>query len=176
MILRNLEPSDSSEMLAWMHDEDIIKYMITNFKNKSLIDCEDFIKRSTQDEHFVHFAIASDSNEYFGTVSLKHIVYGENAEFAIVVKKSGHGKGYSNYAMKKIIEFGFKKLDLKFIYWSCNSKDPRANRFYTKNGYSNFNPNNELIRNNYDIIYLKKNGIELNWYKISKLDYYLNNR
>ena len=47
----------------------------------------------------LHLAIASDSDEYMGMVSLKHIEDGL-AEFAITVRTEAMGKGYSWFGME----------------------------------------------------------------------------
>ena len=75
-----------------------------------------------------------DSDEYMGTVSLKHITAYE-AEFAIAVRKSAMGKGYSQYGMEEVIRYGFDDLGLESVYWCVSPENKRALRFYAKNGY-----------------------------------------
>lgn len=139
-VLRKLEEKDAVLMLEWMHDDDVIKDLKTDFKNKTIEDCKKFITKSEKDEKNIHYAIANEQDEYQGTVSLKN-VNSENssAEFAITVRKSAMGTGCSRYAMKEIINKGFEEFDLKYIYWYVDKKNERAIRFYDKNNYKRIN-------------------------------------
>ena len=66
-------------------------------------------------------------------MSLKHITKG-SAEFAIVIRSTVMGHGYSSFAMSEIIRIGFEK-GLSSIYWCVNPTNKRAIQFYDKNGY-----------------------------------------
>ena len=72
MKLRKLELKDAPYMLEWMHDDNVVKYMMKDFKSMRVEDCETFIEKSIGDSKNLNLAIASD-DEYMGTVSLKHI-------------------------------------------------------------------------------------------------------
>jgi diamine N-acetyltransferase len=134
MRLRKLELKDVELMLEWMHDPSVVEGLQTDFASKTIQDCENFIVAAQDGSKDFHLAIVNDEDEYMGTVSLKHIQNG-SAEFAITVRKLAMGKGYSKYAMTKIIRIGFEKLNLQFIYWCVSPENKRAVRFYDKNGY-----------------------------------------
>lgn len=136
MKLRKLELKDAELMLEWMHDEDVVAQLGANFKEKSLEDCIRFITNSKNDIQNMHLAVVNEENIYMGTVSLKNInKEKKTAEFAITVRKSAMGKGYSKYAMKEILAIGIKELGLQKIYWCVSKENVRAIRFYDKNGY-----------------------------------------
>ena len=132
MRLRRLEEKDAPLMLEWMHDPSVVEYMQADFASKSIEDCMQFIRSSAGES--AHFAVVDDGDEYMGTVSLKHIT-AQDAEFAITVRKTAMGKGFSAYAMKEIIKYGFDALHLSCIYWCVNPENKRAVKFYDKNGY-----------------------------------------
>lgn len=134
MKLRKLEEKDADLMFEWMHDESVIQYMQTNFSNKTRQDCINFIAISINTKSNLHLAIVNDDDEYMGTVSLKNI-NGNSAEFAITIRKSAMGLGFSKYAMNEIIKIGFEELNLNNIYWCVNPRNKRAIRFYDKNHY-----------------------------------------
>lgn len=157
MKLRKLELKDASQMLEWMHDEDVIKNLQADFLSKTLKDCQEFIVSSwSSSDSCLHYAIADEEDVYQGTVSLKHINYNLNsAEFAIVIRKSAMGTGISKSAMESILHIGEAK-GLKTIVWCVNNDNKRAIKFYDKNSYqrivqvpdwlSSFYPeNNNLI-------------------------------
>jgi len=132
--LRKLENRDAPLMMEWMHDPFIVSNMQTNFANKTLSDCEQFIKEAQNFSENIHLAITDDNGEYMGTVSLKNIL-SSDAEFAITMRKSAMGKGFAKFGMAEIIGIGLKKLGLKSVYWCVNPQNTRAIRFYDKNGY-----------------------------------------
>ena len=135
MKLRKLEIKDAPLMLEWMHDPDVVQNMQTDFTDKTLSDCETFIRTSQTDNKNLHLAVVDDDNTYMGTVSLKNIENGA-AEFAIAVRKGAMGRGFSKYAMSEIIRTGFEKLKLKSVYWCVSPENKRAVKFYDKNGYT----------------------------------------
>ena len=151
-------------MLEWMHDPSVVEKMRSDFASKSIADCEEFIRNSISDD-CVNYAVADDSGLYMGTVSLKNIRE-ENAEFAIVVHPDAMGKGYSAYAMKTIIEKGFRELELKRIYWCVAPDNKRAIRFYDKNGYVRVKPETLSVADSYSEEE-KRNYL---WYEATKVD------
>ncbi|WP_285825034.1 GNAT family N-acetyltransferase [Schaedlerella arabinosiphila] len=134
MKIRKLELKDAEAMLAWMHDQDVVRNLSTNFADKSIEDCKTFILDSWNDKLNIHMAIADDRDHYQGTVSLKHLTC-DNAEFAITIGKSAMGTGISALAMKEILRLGFEEIGLKEIYWCVSPENRRAIQFYDKNGY-----------------------------------------
>lgn len=134
MYLRNLEQKDAPLMLAWMHDGRVTRDLRTDFSAKTLRDAEDFIARSREDAENVHLAIASDEDEYMGTVSLKHIENG-SAEFAITVRAEAMGRGYAWFGMESVIEKAFRELSLESVYWCVSRRNARAVRFYDKHNF-----------------------------------------
>ena len=91
MKLRNLENKDAAFMLEWMHDTSVVKYMRSDFINKTKNDCLEFIKNSNQSNIDIHKAIVDNNDEYLGSVSLKNIC-NKSAEFAIIIRKKTMAK------------------------------------------------------------------------------------
>lgn len=132
--LRPLELKDAPFMLEWMHDSSVVEFLQTNFAVFNLDDCKAFITASWTDTRNFHLAITDMDDIYMGTVSLKNI--NKNmAEFAITIRKTAMGHGYSQYAMKEMLRIGKEHLHLDFIYWCVSPQNQRAIRFYDKSGY-----------------------------------------
>lgn len=171
MKIRKLKQKDIPYMLEWMHDYSVVENLQTDFLNKTYENCNDFIKQACQsDEANLHRAITDDNDEYMGTISLKHIMFG-SAEFAITIRKVAMGKGYSKFGMAEMLNYGFEKLNLDFVYWCVSKENKRARRFYEKNDFLTFYPkqNVELLkiiqRNQY-----KSEQIEdYIWYKVQNI-------
>lgn len=73
MNLRKLEKKDAPFMLEWMHDNNVTIGFQRNFGEKTIADCEEFIKASQDIGNDIHMAVTDDNDEYMGTVSLKNI-------------------------------------------------------------------------------------------------------
>lgn len=163
MLLRKLELKDAPLMLAWMHDKSVVEKLRTNFASKTLSDCEAFIKASWDDKQNINLAIVSDTDEYMGTVSLKHIENG-TAEFAITVRAEAMGKGYSWYGMETIIEKAFDEYGLECVYWCVSRFNERAVRFYDKHNF------HEALDIPASIIDRYSDMNDLKWYSVLKGD------
>lgn len=148
-------------MLEWMRDKDVSENLQTDFMSKTIEDCEKFITSSLSDNINLHYAITDENDTYMGTVSLKNINK-ETAEFAVAVRKSAMGKGYSLYGMKKIIDKGFNELGLRKIYWCVNPINKRAVRFYEKNSFARVNMQGAVIEG-----YTEKQVNEYIWYCVN---------
>ena len=133
--LRELKIEDAERMLKWMHTETVTKYLNADFSTKNLDDCLLFIESSKEQKRDIHLAIVNNADEYLGTVSLKNIIK-QTAEFAIVLSDSVFGLGVAKEAMKLILDYGRKELNLKDIYWCVSPLNKRAVSFYDKNGYT----------------------------------------
>lgn len=144
MRIRKLKLEDAKYMLEWMHDESVTKYLKKNFASLTIKDCELFIlnslkafdelKNNKSECISLNFAIASDNDEYQGSVSLKYVDFtNKRAEFAITTRSQSHGKGYSKFAMNWIMKYAFTHLNLNTVNWNCTTDNSRAFKFYLKN-------------------------------------------
>lgn len=163
MYLRRLELRDAPLMLSWMHDKRVTENLRANFASKTLEDAENFIRSSWEDKENVNLAIASDEDEYMGTVSLKHLEEG-NAEFAITVRYESMGRGYSWFGMENVIEKAFNEYGLESVYWCVSRDNVRAVRFYDKHNFHEALDIPQKVLDRYE-------GIEnLKWYSVLKGD------
>ena len=165
MKLRDLELKDAPFMLEWMHDKSVIKNFRSDFQGKTLDDVITFIISAKNKNNNICLAIASDDDEYMGTVSLKNIDRNNNsAEFAIAVRNSAMGRGYAWYGMEEIIRKAFEEYDLEIVYWCVSRKNDRAIRFYDKHNFHEALDISETILSRY------KNVNNLKWYSVLKGD------
>lgn len=165
MYLRNLELKDAPAMLEWMHDDSVTHDLYTDFSSKTMEDAENFIISAKDDRKNINLAIASDSDVYMGTVSLKHIdEINLSAEFAITVCREAMGHGYAWFGMKAIIEKAFQELGLESIYWCVSRENVRAVRFYDKHNF------HEAVDISEDILERYRDMEDLKWYSMLKGD------
>lgn len=165
MKLRTLEKKDAELMLEWMHDPDVVYWLSANFASKTIEDCYAFIKDSANSGCDLHLAIVDDDDNYMGTVSLRNMDMDDRAaEFAVTVRKTAMGKGYSKFGMKEILRRGFEEEGLNAIYWCVSEKNERAVRFYDKNGYTRVCDVPQRFYTRYDEVTKK----DLIWYMAKK--------
>jgi len=165
MKLRTLKLEDAPLMLEWMHDESVVGKLKGNFKDKTLADAEAFIEAAQNKTRDIHLAIATDEDEYMGTVSLKSIdEASKSAEFAITVRKVAMSKGYSWYGMEEIVRMAFEEYNLESVYWCVSRENKRAVRFYDKH---NFHETLDIPKS---ILERYKEISNLKWYSILKGD------
>ena len=163
--IRNLEIKDAAFMYEWMHDDNVIEFFSNNFKEKTLDDVIDFIKKSNEDSKNLNLAITDDNDEYLGTISLKNIDYkNKNAEYAISLRRTAIGKGISKKATDLILEKAFKEEKLHKVYLCVASDNIRAIKFYEKYGFIYEGTFKEHI-------YRNNKYFDLHWYAIKGDNY-----
>ena len=131
MKLRKLRIQDAPLMLEWMHDDMVVHYFRKDFSGRTEEDCIRFIRKARDETENIHLAVADDSDEYMGTVSLKHIK-NRTAEFGIAMRACAMGKGYALYGMKEIMEYGYRNRKIDHIYWCVEPDNLKAVHFYEK--------------------------------------------
>ncbi|MEX1307711.1 MAG: GNAT family protein, partial [Eubacteriales bacterium] len=165
MILRELKLTDAPSMLEWMHDETISQQFRFDTMGQTQETVEAFIKKSMNDAENKHFAIVDESDEYMGTISLKHIDNNDKtAEYAIVLRKKAQGQGLARQATRALLEKAFIEYGLNKVYLNVLSQNKRAIRFYESFG---FKPEGEFKSH----IMLSGEPKDLKWYAVFKKDY-----
>ena len=134
--LRPLELKDSERMLEWMRDSEITKYLQIGGPDTTIESVKRFILNSRIGDKDLHRAVVNGTDEYMGTVSLKHIDQEKGeAEYAISMHRSALGSGAAYSASVQILEIAFEELGLERIYLNVLQENKRAIRFYTKFGF-----------------------------------------
>ena len=142
IVLRQLSEKDAPFMLEWMHDPDILKGLSIRTIDSTLDDALGFIRRSqipdpvkTGDD--LHFAAAdAESDEYLGTISLKHVdLENRRAEYAVVMRKKAHGTGAAFEATRLVLEKAFSELGLHKVFLSVYADNIAAVKLYEKSGF-----------------------------------------
>ena len=159
-MLRRLELKDAINMLECLRDPNVNKFMNIDGSKMSISDCEEYIRKSWDDNKNKHFAIVDKNDDWVGTISLKNIDNEvQQAEYAIITSSSVHGKGFALEGTKAIIDYGFKKLNLKRIYLNVVADNIRANKFYEKAGFEFEGCFRKTIK-------IKNKIYDLNWYSL----------
>ena len=139
LILRPLKEQDSESLYKNVKEYEIAKWTINIPHPYPEDDAINFIKESQ--EHMekglaYHFAILlKDTSELVGVMSLigvnkKH----RNAELGYWISKRYWNKGIATEAASKMLEFGFRNLDLQRISARCFQDNDSSSRVMAKIG------------------------------------------
>lgn len=140
--LRELQEKDAKFMLEWMHDKDIQKGFKKDMLRATLADAERFCAGAVIPERVstgdsLNFAIVNDEDEYLGTISLKDIdLDDKKAEYAIVTRKTAHGKGIAFKATGLVLEKAFNEYGLHRVFLSVYADNKAAIKLYEKSGFT----------------------------------------
>ena len=146
-------------MYEWMTNPQITRFFRFDASKIRLEGCEAFIEKARSAPNTLHFAIADENDEYFGTISLKDIDREKKqAEYAISTRKKTHGSGAALRAMRLILQYSFDPLGLEQVYLNVLAENGRANAFYRKAGF-------RFIREEPDALELRGVRKTLNWYE-----------
>ena len=116
--VRPLQESDlEGPYPSWFEDQDVCQYNSHGkfFKTPSYFKA--FYNSLDSEDHVV-WAICHKTDGHIGNVSLQGISFiNRNAEFAILIGDKRHWrKGVALAASRKLIEHGFRKLNLERVY------------------------------------------------------------
>ena len=166
--LRRLKEKDANGMLEWMKDPKINCFFRFLADEMTLEDVESFIHESWHEFEAgtsFHYAVIDNSDEYFGTVSLKNIdCQAQNAEYAISLRSCAQGKGIGIEATKQILQIAFEELKLERVYLNVLSDNTHAIKMYEKAG---FVYEGEFRHH----LYLRGKLCSLKWYAMLKKEY-----
>lgn len=139
MKLRKLCYEDINGMLEWMHDSKVNYGFRFNASAMEYEDAKRFVETSwklADEDAAYHYAIATDTEEYLGTISLKDINRQDStAEFAISLRSVVHGKGIGTWATKELLRIAFEELKLNRVYLNVLSDNVSAIRLYERCGF-----------------------------------------
>ena len=133
--LRRLEEKDLGGMLEWMHDPAINRWFRFDPDQITEESVLAFIRNSITEKDR-HYAVAAETDEYLGTISLEDIdpEHG-HALFAISMRACAIGSGAAAAGTKELLHIAFEELGLERVYLNVLSDNKRARRFYEKIGF-----------------------------------------
>ena len=112
------------DYLGWLNDYEIVRYTDQRFVNHSLDDIKLFVEEKSNSKSDILFGIFFD-DKHIGNIKLGSIKWEHNrAELSYFIgNKNYWGQGIASSVIKKVINFGFRELNLKKInagYYSSN--------------------------------------------------------
>jgi RimJ/RimL family protein N-acetyltransferase len=139
--LRPIKISDAQGYLECHQDKDARKAFTSipeNLKEAKLELKKQIAEMNTKSPKSIMFAIIADS-DFAGFVNLhdltEHPRYKHTAVIGYGIHRNYRGRGLATMAVKKVTEYGFKKLKLKRITGMCRTFNKASARVLEKSGY-----------------------------------------
>jgi len=119
LYLRLLEPEDVGEdYVAWLNDPEVTRYLETGRWPSSIEGVRAWVRRFADSRTDLAFAIVDRASEaHVGNVTLNHIhpVHRTADTGLMLGRKDFWGKGYAREAWSLVIDYGFRRLNLRKI-------------------------------------------------------------
>ncbi len=138
-ILRPFRSTDAESLAKNINNKKIYRYTSCIPYPYTLKDARDYLKRiktQTQKVTKLSLAIVID-NEVVGGVALDKIIKKHKAEIGYWLAEKYWGKGIITQAVKLLVSYAFKKLDLKRVYAFVYYSNKASARVLEKAGFKN---------------------------------------
>ncbi|PLX11139.1 MAG: GNAT family N-acetyltransferase [Marinilabiliales bacterium] len=135
--LRFFEPADAERLAFLANNKKIWLNLRDGFPHPyTLDDAREFIERNNNSNPQTVFAILYEG-DLCGAIGIFKMedVYRKSAEIGYWIAEPYWGKGIASESVSRIVEFGFKELDIVRIYAGIFSNNTASQRVIEKNGF-----------------------------------------
>jgi RimJ/RimL family protein N-acetyltransferase len=136
--LRVIERKDLDEIMKWVNDQEVTKYLTAFLYPISRVEEEKFLERAmSRNDTEKNLVIETKEGVYIGQISLHKIDWkNNNAELGIIIgNKEYWGKGYGTEAIKILLHHAFNQMNLYKIYLRVFELNKRGIHCYEKCGF-----------------------------------------
>lgn len=137
--LRPVEPSDMDNIMAWINDPEVTRYLLVGLWPISRRNEQEWLDRATLGKDDSNKVLTAETKEgvYLGSVGLHGIDYVSGvAELGIVIgNKEYWGKGYGTDAARTMLKHAFTSVRLRKVVLRVFGSNVRAQRSYAKLGF-----------------------------------------
>lgn len=145
---KGVSEEEVQKYTEWMNDFEVTDYTGRSSELATLYGEREFLEKSAKDMNNRNFNIVDlKSEKLIGTIGLEHFSCVErNAVLGIFIgDKDYRNNGYGTEAIKLLLEYGFKYLNLHSIRLSLLSVNERAHKCYLKCGFQDTGCSREAI-------------------------------
>lgn len=157
---RGASDEEIEKFTEWMNDFQVTDYINKSEQIMTAIGEKEWLENTARKNENKNFNIIDlNSNKLIGTIELEKFNWtSRNAVLGIFIgDKNYRNNGYGTEAIKLLLEFGFKYLNLHSIRLSLLSVNERAHKCYLKCGFKDAGKSREEIFLNgkyYDKLYM----------------------
>ena len=157
---RGASDEEIEKFTEWMNDFQVTDYINKSEQIMTAIGEKEWLENTARKNENKNFNIIDlNSNKLIGTIGLEKFNWtSRNAVLGIFIgDKNYRNNGYGTEAIKLLLEFGFRYLNLHRIRLSFRSVNERAHKCYLKCGFKDAGKSREEIFLNgkyYDKLYM----------------------
>ena len=157
---RGASDEEIEKFTEWMNDFQVTDYINKSEQIMTALGEKEWLENTARKNENKNFNIIDlNSNKLIGTIGLEKFNWtSRNAVLGIFIgDKNYRNNGYGTEAIKLLLEFGFKYLNLHSIRLSLLSVNERAHKCYLKCGFKDAGKSREEIFLNgkyYDKLYM----------------------
>jgi ribosomal-protein-alanine N-acetyltransferase len=139
LLLRDLTPSDQQAVHQYASDPEVVRFM--DWGPNTEAETDQFIRRSilTQKENprrnFTFAIVLKNKEKLIGSCGI-HVSNPENREgwLGYCLNRNFWGNGYATETARKLVDFGFAKLDLHRLFATCDPENSASAHVLEKSG------------------------------------------
>ena len=136
--LRAVERSDTPRAWEFINDRDVVEHLGIRYPMTMKRE-EEWAERASASNGYTEFQFAieiAETGEYIGNCGMFNGSYEDrSAEVGIVIGAKEHwGKGYGTDALRTLVFFGFRDLNLRRIALDVDANHPGAIKAYGRVG------------------------------------------
>jgi len=137
IFLKTLDQNQATkEYCGWLNDAEVNKYLET--RETTIAKLKQYIKEKNENPKCLFFGIFfKENNKHIGNIKLEPIDFkNKKATIGILIgDKNYWGRGIGTEAIKVLVDYGFKNLNLKEINLGVISENKPALNLYKKVGF-----------------------------------------
>jgi ribosomal-protein-alanine N-acetyltransferase len=139
LIFREFDLKDALDIQLIRSDDSVMSYMDSEY-HKTIEDSENFISKNIkryENKIGIFWAIIDKTeNKFIGDFAFWNIIReNHRAEIGYTLKPAFWGKGYMTETLNRLIEFGFKDLNLHSFEAEINPKNTNSEKTLVKAGF-----------------------------------------
>ena len=145
---KGISEEEIEKFTEWMNDFEVTDYIGRTSQLMTLEDEKTFLENMSKTDEVRNFSIIELNNDkLIGTIGLEHINWiKRNAVLGIFIGDNEfRNNGYGTEAIKLLLEYGFRYLNLHSIKLNLISINERAHRCYLKCGFKDTGASREEI-------------------------------
>ena len=145
---KGISEEEIEKFTEWMNDFEVTDYIGRTSQLMTLEDEKTFLENMSKTDEVRNFSIIELNNDkLIGTIGLEHINWiKRNAVLGIFIGDNEfRNNGYGTEAIKLLLEYGFRYLNLHSIKLDLISINERAHRCYLKCGFKDTGASREEI-------------------------------
>ena len=144
--LSPMSVDDAEQYAVWLNDPGVSGYLGMYSQNIGLIGEREYIEGASKDGH--NYAIVlKDGDRLIGNISLMNVDHRcRKATLGVFIGEADYrSKGYGAEAIRLLVDYGFKWLNLYNIGLGVHANNPRAIACYEKVGFREYGRRTKTI-------------------------------